>query len=243
MTGKGCYRYAIDSRDVDFSGRATLAAMCHYILEAAGEDADLNGFGVRDLNLDNTTWVLSRMAVEFARLPRQGEHFIVRTWVNEVSRVMTTRNMEVTDSDGVRIAAAVTQWAIIDTEKRTAVDIRGRFDYDGVVTDEPCPADRPARMGAVAPAETMQHRVVYGDIDFNHHMNSLRYIALMADMLPMDYFTQREIARLDIAFMHEARYGQVLTVGCEQRGGESCFEITNDEGQSICKASMKWREN
>ena len=237
---KGCYDYIIDSRDTDYRGQATLTSMVHYILEAAGDDADRNGFGVADLNCDNCSWVLSRMSVDFDRWPGKHERLTVRTWVNDVNRMMTNRCMIITDSNGERLAAAITQWAIIDLDKRTALDIREHINYEGAVTDEPSPIDKPARIRQVSAQQTTTHRVVYSDIDFNFHMNSLRYLVLMVDMLSEEYFERRELARVDINFIHEARYGQVLTIGYEQ-GEDSLFEINDSEGQPLCRASLKWR--
>lgn len=236
---KGCYDYKIDSRDVDFSGRATLTAMCHYVLEAAGEDADLNGFGVGDLNCDNCSWVLSRIALEMNDRPAECEAFTVRTWVNEVSRVMTTRNMIITGADGSRIGAAVTQWAIIDLDKRAAVDIRAHVDYEGVVTNEPSPIEKPRRLTAVDPEQSTLHKVVYSDIDFNRHMNSLRYLGLMMDMLPTRYVEHQRHVRLDLAFIHEALYGQMLSVGYRQ-DGDSLFEISAKGGEPLCRGAFSW---
>ena len=62
METKREYTYRIEPRDVDFMKRATLMSLADYILHTAGEDADRNGFGVRDLNLHNASWVLTRMA-------------------------------------------------------------------------------------------------------------------------------------------------------------------------------------
>lgn len=239
MEQKGVYKYALDSRDVDYKGTATFTAMVHYILEAAGDDADCNGFGVRDLNYNNCTWVLSRMSAEFYRWPAQGCAFTVRTWVNDVNRLMTTRNMEVT-CEGEKIAAAITQWAIIDLDKRTALDIREQIDYANKVTDEPSPIARPARIGQVSPHQTATHKVAYSDIDFNRHMNTLRYLTVMYDMLPEEYFDRRELARADINFIHEARYGQQLTVAYQQ-SEQSLFEVSDQNGRALCRLALHWK--
>ena len=237
---KGCYEYTIDARDLDYRGQAMLSAMIHYILDTAGQDADLNGFGVRDLNVDNCSWVLTRMCVEFHAWPAAGDAFTIRTWVNDVNRMTTTRNMEVTAADGTPIAAAVTQWAVIDIEKRTALDVRAHIDYEGRVSDEPSPVLPPVRIRRVSPQQAARHRVAYGDLDFNSHMNSLRYIGLMADMVPLEYYETCRIARVDINFILEALYGQELTVGYEQHDGESLFEIADAGGQALCRAAFKW---
>ena len=63
MDTKRTYNCRIEPRDVDFMRRASLMALVDYLLHPAGEDADRNGFGVRDLNLNNASWVLTRLAV------------------------------------------------------------------------------------------------------------------------------------------------------------------------------------
>lgn len=240
MERKGCYDYVINSRDVDYKGRTTFTAMVHYILEAAGADADRNGFGVRDLNYDNCSWVLSRMSVEFFAWPEEECQFTVHTWVSEVNRLMTTRNMEIT-CGGELLAAAVTQWAIIDLDKRTALDIRQHIDYSNQVVDRPCPIAKPVRVTAPMAQQISEHTVAYSDIDFNRHMNSLRYLTLMYDMLPEAYFDRRTVRRADINFIHEARYGQELTIIYEQ-AADSLFEIRDSNAQPLCRTKFQWND-
>lgn len=239
---RGYYDYVIEARDLDQSQQATYAAINNYILRAAGEDADNNGFGVRDLNCDNCSWVLSRIAVEYYRRPHQDERITVRTWVNDVNRLMTTRNMEIRDEAGELITAAVTQWAMIDVARRSAVDIRQHVDYESAVVELPSPIANPARIAKVAPTISVPHRVCYSDIDFNGHVNSMKYMEWMMDMLPLEYVLGLMLERMDINYHHEALFGQVLNVGFED-GANSLFEITNDQGQMVCSASMKWKND
>lgn len=241
MLRKGYYDYSIDSRDTDYTGHATLTAMCHYILEAAAEDADLNGFGVADLNCGNCSWVLSRMAVEFGRRLSKNDRFTVRTWVSDVSRMMTTRNMTITAEDGSHVASAVTLWAIIDLEKRIAVDVRPFIDCSKAVIAEPMPIEKPCRIGQIETRQSAAHQVAYSDIDFNRHVGSLKYMEWMLDMLPEEYFEKKQAGRVDINFLHEARYGQTVAINYEQRD-ESLFEITDNDGQAMCRASFRWRD-
>ena len=152
----------------------------------------------------------------------------------------TTRNMEVTDVAGEIIACVVTQWAVIDLDKRVAVDLRGHVDYSKALTDNPCPVEKPMRITHVNPTQYREHEVVYSDLDFNRHVNAMKYLVWMFDMLPLELAAEKLLARIDINFMHEARYGQVLKIGLEQ-GDDSIFEITEEEGQALCRAAMKWK--
>ncbi len=235
MGQPGTYRYQIAARDVDFASRPTLVAVTDYVLLAAGEDADRNGFGVKHLNADNWTWVLLRFCIGFENYPVQGEILTVTTWVSDVNRLMTTRNFTVTGGEGRTIGGAVSNWAMIDRSTRKAVDLSQHLAYADALVDRPSPVAPPEKLGAVAPARTMTHRVAYSDLDFNGHMNSLRYLALMADMMPLEQH-RSPVKRMDINFLHEARYGEQLTVGVR----EPAFEIVNEAGSAVCRAQMEW---
>lgn len=241
MDRTGCYDYTVEQRDVDFRDKATYVAVMNYILQAAGDDADRNGFGIKDLNHDNCSWVLTRMAVEFGRDMERNERFTIRTWVNDVNRMATTRNMVVTDQAGQCVASAVTNWAVIDIDKRMSIDIRAHVDYESCVTAEPCPVEKPRKIAAAAAGSTTTHKVVYSDMDFNNHVTAVRYITWMFDMLPLEYITDRGLARIDVLFLHEALYGQTLSIGLEDSADRSVFSIENEDGLSLCKAAMTWK--
>ena len=159
------------------------------------------------------------MAVEFDCQPTQYTDYTVATWISDYGRVLSTRNFTLTDAAGREFGRAVTQWAMIDLQSRSAIDLSwvGDAHADAIVDVAP-PTDKPRKIRAVSPTATAEHRVVYSDIDFNRHVNTMRYIEMMLDMLPVDMLTQEAPVRLDIHFLKECRFGQTLTVGCELRG-------------------------
>ena len=60
----GKYDYRVQPGDVDLTQKASIITLGNHILHAAGEDADRLGFGLRWMQSNNTTWVLSRMAID-----------------------------------------------------------------------------------------------------------------------------------------------------------------------------------
>ena len=215
MAEKSHYNYRVEPQDVDFTLRATIPSLGSAILNTAGVDAHGKGFGVDALNADNHSWVLSRMAVEFDSQPTQYTDYTIATWINEYGRVLSTRNFTLTDAAGTEFGRAVTQWAMIDL--------------------------KPRKIREVNPAQTVEHKVVYSDIDFNRHVNTMRYIEMMIDMLPVELLMQETPVRFDIHFLRECRYGQTLSVGYEQRGRTALFEIRSDEGTPAVRASIEWK--
>lgn len=264
----GTYRYRIEARDIDSTLRVRICALGDLILLAAGDDADMLGFGIEDLNSGSgqasrdisASWVLSRMAIEMRRMPGRHENVSVYTWVSDYGRLMTTRNMAVTDESGAETGAAVTQWAMIDLATRRPLDLSALSNKNTSLVDRDPPIERPRRLrdqdavagcgpqpqktcpqanGADCPDEVggrwhRSHRVVYSDIDFNGHVNSMKYIEWMLDLLPMDAIASTAGGfRLDINYLHEALLGEELTILCasEAASGDSGSDLA---GTAIC---------
>jgi acyl-ACP thioesterase len=233
----GTYRYRIEPRDVDATLRVRIYTMGDYILQAAGDDADTLGFGIRDLNLGNSSWVLSRMAVEMSRFPSRHEQIDIYTWVSDYGRLVTTRNMVISDESGEQIGAVVTQWAMIDLATRRPLDLSPLSNKGTSLVDREPTIAKPAK---IAPFEATVHRpreVVYSDIDFNGHVNSMKYLEWMADTMPAGLLEEATGMRFDINYIHEATLGQRLTIGYVH-ADRQLFDIQTAEGLSLCKAAI-----
>lgn len=238
---KSLYSYRIEPQEVDFTLRATIPALGSAVLNTAGTDAHGKGFGVDALNADNHSWVLSRIAFEFDSRPAQYADYTVATWISDYGRVLSTRNFVLSDAEGHEFGRAVSQWAMIDLASRAAVDLSWVGDaHADAIVDVPPPAAMPRKIRAVEPSVVCEHKVVYSDIDFNRHVNTMRYIEMMLDMLPIERLTDGAPMRFDIHFMKECRYGQTLTVGVEHRDNGAFFEIAGDEGAAAVRAAIEW---
>ena len=243
MAEKSRYNYRVEPQDVDFTLRATIPSLGGAILNTAGIDAHGKGFGVDALNADNHSWVLSRMAVEFDYQPVQYTDYEVATWISDYGRVLSTRNFTLTDTaSGREFGRAVTQWAMIDLQSRSAMDLSwvGDAHADAVVDAAP-PTDKPRKIREVNPSETVEHRVVYSDIDFNRHMNTMRYIDMVCDLLPIDELERLNAVRVDMNFMRESRYGDVLSLCVDRRDDACAFEYRSGEGEALCRISLELR--
>ncbi len=239
---KTLYRYRVEPHEVDFTLRATIPALGSAVLNTAGADAHGKGFGVDALSAGNHSWVLSRIAFEFDSRPQQYDDYTIATWISDYGRLLSTRNFTLCDPAGREFGRAVSQWAMIDLESRAAVDLSWVGDaHADAIVDVPPPAEKPRKIRSVTPAERYEHRVVYSDIDFNRHVNTMRYIEMMLDMLPIERLTDGAPMRLDIHFMKECRYGQTLTVGAEFRDNGALFEIVSDEGAVAVRAAIEWK--
>lgn len=244
MGHKAIYNFNAAPEKVDFTLHATIEALCADILNVAGADAKKNGISADVLMQQNRSWVLSRLSVELDRQPEQYEEYDVATWVNpHTSRFISTRNFEILNKQGVVYGRALSQWCVIDFVRRMPVvleEVEGLFD-PGYYCDEPSPCEAPRKVRGIEPTAIRKHEVRYSDIDFNRHVNTMRYIRMMLNTLPIEYLTDNRPMRLDIHFAKECHLGEVLTIGYEQRDNVSLFEICNGEDAVACTAAIEWK--
>lgn len=244
MASKTVIPLSIEPQYVDYTLRATLCSVGNFMLDAAGSDAHNKGFGV-DVLLPQygMTWVLSRMTIELERRPAQYEKVELRTWVNENTRLVSTRNFELVDSEGHIIGRAVSQWCLINVETRRVADIMalGAL-WRGKLCEDPSPCAAPRKVVPVEYENCRERRVAYSDIDFNCHVNTMRYISMMIDSLPIDMWREDRPLRFDIHFLHECRADQMLRIGYAQADNVSHFEVFNvDDATAACRATIEWR--
>jgi acyl-ACP thioesterase len=233
------YNYRIEPQDVDFTLRASVASLINYMLNVAGTDAHNKGFGVEVLQDNSYTWVLLRFSIEIATRPAQYDNITIDTWINDFNRLSSTRNFRM-QRDNTTIASGVSQWCVLNMETRQSVDMSMMKDaHDKFIVSEPSPIAPPARLRAIEASTTISRPVVYSDIDFNRHVNTLRYVDMIFDTLPLDIIEKSEALRMDINFLAEARYGEIISIGSVCDGGKWQFEISSDSGKTICRAMIE----
>ena len=237
---KSVFEYRVEPQYVDFTDRVSVSSICDLILHAAGEDAHKRGFGIDALADNNYGWVLSRLAVELDYMPTEYSHFTLHTWISDYNRLSSTRNFTLTDAEGRVFGRAVSQWCMIDYATRMPVDMNIMAKaHEGNMVDAPSPCERPRRIGVINSEPIVEHKVVYSDIDFNRHMNTMRYIDIIFDTLPIEVPEQLMGFRLDINFMKEALYGDTLSLMGEERDGVRMFEYRNAAGDAFCRMALE----
>ena len=240
MAEKSVFKYKIEPQYVDFTDRVSVSSICDLVLHAAGADAHRRGFGIDALADNNYGWVLSRMAIEMDYMPAEYSEFTLHTWISDYNRLSSTRNFTLTDSEGREFGRAVSQWCMIDYATRMPVDMNTMAKaHEGNMVDAPSPCERPRRISAITSEPLVEHKVVYSDIDFNRHMNTMRYIDIIFDTLPIEVPEQLNGFRLDMNFVKEARYGDNLVLMAEERDGARMFEYRNEAGDALCRMALE----
>jgi acyl-ACP thioesterase len=224
--------------DVDFTDSIRFTQMGGYLLHTAGENAKENGFGINDLHAEDLAWVLSRLSIEMYRYPKAEESFQIETWIEDFGRVFTTRNFRILDASGETLGAASSSWCLLDMKARKAVDLKTKSEYEVFATGIPSLIEKPGKLVGLEGSAVSRHRIKYSDIDFNHHTNSMKYLEWMIDLFPLESFLNRSIRRMDINYLNEALYGEVVEIYQDTPRPDRCaFDLRRGEDM-ICRAQI-----
>lgn len=242
MKGKTDYKYYVKPQDVDFTKCAKIFNLMADVLNTAGDDAHNHGFGIEDLNKLNQTWVLSRMSLEIDFRPLHYTNYTISTWVSGWERFFSTRNFILYADNGAELGRSVTQWAIIDLDSRRPVNlIEHSLCDESKLFDETPPTTRAVKLKPITPTYTSNYKVAYSDTDFNNHFNSINYLRIVIDTLPFEFIEYKGGYRIDMHFLNECRYGEVLTIVCELNDKKALFEILRDDNTVAFRASVEMR--
>ncbi len=246
----GTYSFVAEPFHVDFTGKLCMGVLGNHLLNCAGFHATERGFGMAEINEDNYTWVLSRLAVEMEDMPAQYDEFSVDTWVENVYRLFTDRNFAIYGKDGRSYGYARSVWAMINMDTRKPADLltlHGGNIVDYIETEKPCPIEKPGRIkvGSCMPMRSVEMH--YTDIDINGHVNSIKYIEHIMNLFPLDWYAGHVVRRFEMAYVAESYYGDTLSFFREEKEDGS-FDIEvrrnvggeNPEGEVVCRSKLKF---
>ena len=242
----GTYSFVVEPFHVDFTGKLTMGVLGNHLLNCAGFHATERGFGIAELNESHYTWVLSRLAIEMYEFPLQYQNFSIQTWVENVYRLFTDRNFSILNKEGEAIGYARSIWAMISTDTRKPADLLTL--HGGSIVDyvcqKDCPIAKPGRIKVGQETEPAGDYVAkYSDIDWNGHVNSIKYIEHILDLFPMDIFRSKFIHRFEMAYVAESYYGDKLTFYKEQKAeNEFDVEVLKNDKVVVVRSKIVFKD-
>lgn len=216
--------------------------LANRIIEVATLHANSWGIGYKRLKLDNQAWVLSRIAIEMKEYPKVGENYTLSTWIESFNRHFSERNVEIRNESGDIIGYARTIWVVINTSTRESCDISALEFIKDNATDRPCPIDKQSRIKTVEHRREGRYRFMYTDIDFNRHVNTIRYICSLLNQWDLSFFDNHTIRRFEISFMKETYANTEVVIGIDDTNPLDCTAEIVDGATPLCKARVVFEE-
>ena len=232
--------FTVRSYEAGVTNHVSLPTLCNYMQEIAGLNADSLGWGIRKLQEEGLTWMLSRLHLKVSRYVPWGERITLRTWPSGMKgRLVATRCFQGADADGGEVLQAHSEWLYVDMRAQRIAKLPENF-ADLVPPDTPdIPfADIGGKIASLPSiTSSVEVRVRHSDLDFNDHVNNVHYAEWMLETVP-DRVGPTEI---DIVFRAAAKAGDELVSECLFDGARSLHLIRRPaDGAVLASAAMVW---
>jgi acyl-ACP thioesterase len=232
------HEYFLTASECNAKQQMPFTMLAQRVIEVATEHANILGVGYDEMIKDNLAWVLSRLSIEMNRMPKVNESYRLITWIENYNRHFSERNMEVQAENGEVLGYIRTIWVAIDITTRTPGDLSKLASLAATVSDRPCPIAKQGRMRPLTEiSQQSDYRFRYSDIDFNMHVNSVKYIELLINQWPLEYHLAHDISRFEIAYLQESHFGNDVKVNILQAENVADVEIAGENGV-ICRSRI-----
>lgn len=218
-------RFFLSAGEANAEQEMSLPLLTSKLIDLATLHANSLGVGNPAMASLGAGWVLSRLTVEMERFPHANDSYSISTWVEEWNRHFSRRAFAVAADDGSILGYARSIWMVMGTDSHTNVGLSHLTPPEGMISSRQCPIDRQERHrpvilpgepdlpGAlVATAPQASYTFKYCDLDSYRHVNTVRYVRTILNQFSLDDFDATMPHRLELSFMHEARYGMTVEI-------------------------------
>ena len=254
--------FAVRSYESGVTNHVSLPTLCNFMQEIAGLSAEELGWGIRKLQEEGLTWMLSRLHLKVARYVPWGEKITLRTWPSGMKgRLIATRCFQGADGAGAEVLQAHSEWLYVDMKAQKIAKLPETF-ADLVPADTPdILFDDIGGKFTQLPEVTssVEIRVRQSDLDFNDHVNNVHYVEWMLETMPVgtDPSTSGTgpanplgtdpsgagtgPAEMDVVFRAAAKAGDTLISECFRGEGRTLHLIRRlADGLVLATAAMVW---
>ena len=234
-------RYFLTAGECNAEGRMPLTLLMARLIECATKHANTLGIGYADLIKMDLAWVLSRVSIEMVELPGINAEYIVNTWIESTNRMFSERCYSVTDTTGRILAQARTTWAAICITTRRAANLAVLGAVLFPESAPECPVTPPRRTPPLSASDTVEkYTFCYCDIDFNRHVNTIRYIDVILNNWGLSHYDSYEIARFDVVFHKECHYGDTVELRVHTDADlQSVCELVHEDSR-VLSSNIVW---
>ena len=239
--------FSVGAYDIDARKRLTVPALIRFMQEAAMVNVIRIQLSVWDLEQYAVSWVLLFMYVDVLRRPILGESLQVLTFPAGMDRLYTYRDFKMYDASGNLVARASSTWLLMDTNRRRPTRLPQLIlDAEPYLPDAvhrlPQPDFKLDPPGEPV-GEALDFRVGYHDLDFNDHLNNVRYVPWMLESLPPEILADGELTRLELQYIQEVLYGTTLqSVRSAQAADGSYAHELRQEERAVARMRTYWAD-
>lgn len=236
----------------------SLTILTAKLIDIATAHANSLGIGNPSMIEMKAGWVLSRLTIEMFEYPVVNDEYCIATWIESFNRHFSERDFCISSKDGKIYGYARSIWMVINTVDHTNAGL-GHISLPAeMILGEHAPIERQQKHGLIMPMDyegeltngmsvashpVFDYRFKYCDLDSYRHVNTVRYVNMLLNRFTLEEFDETFVKRLELSFMHEARYGmETQLLRNDETPMNSSFLLKEKNGQPLFYARIMREE-
>lgn len=200
-------------------------------------------------------WVLSRVTIDMTSYPHVNDEYCISTWIVSFNRHFSERAFCIASPDNKHIYGyARSIWMVMSTVDHSNVGLSHFNLPEEMISGQDVPIERQAKHGLIVSTDVtdnlpkgtlvsthpiFEYCFKYCDLDSYRHVNTVRYLTLLLNRFSLEEFDKMFVKRLELSFLHEARYGMVTyLLRHDSSADKSAFLLQEESGQPLLYARI-----
>jgi medium-chain acyl-[acyl-carrier-protein] hydrolase len=235
--------YRVHICDVDYKGKLLPNRLMDFFQSTSTIQSETIGAGIEVLMQENKAWFLVKYEIDFIKYPELLDEVTASSEATCIDKFYANRLFQLRDKCGDLLAEGRTQWMLADLET-------GKVTRDMTKYIEPYqlnPED--TRTFSISGIKKLKNidienrfKVRYMDIDFNRHVNHVKYLTWVIENISLDDVLGKELAQVRIIYKRQCFYGDIIKVKSQQVDENLMrSEISNHDDVLLCKVETVLR--
>lgn len=217
-------------------------AALNYFQQTSQEQSEALGVGPEALDKMGITWFLVKYQIKFYEYPRFNDEVMLETEAMSFDKFAAHRRFAIKGLDGRMMVEGDTEWMLQNLSEKRLERISNVPELDVYESDHKNKFKLKRLTKVESWTEAKNFQVRYLDIDFNSHVNHVKYLAWALETLPLTKVKTAEVETAQIIFKNQGFYGDMITVKASEIGDNTYrMDIENQEETLLCQIEMTLR--
>ena len=222
------------------NGLLKYTELCNILQQTAAAHSDLAGISYSDLQKFNQAWVLSRMRVEIAALPKWKEIVRVKTWISSIGNSGSVRTLVVMVDDQI-IITSETLWVVLNTKTRRPALLALPSDHFELHPEKKSTQKRLSKIDCCEESTIAGNKTVeISDLDIVNHVNNVKYLEWSLDKTNPELVLSEKLESFEMNFTKELSLADKVIIHESVENNPKTFTISNS-GQNCFALKLNFK--
>lgn len=223
--------------DTNIKRSASPENLLKYLGEVATLHSDKVGLTIDNLRDSNYGWMLNRWKVKINDYPIARDIINIETWASDFKKFYANREFKILDIYNNELVSASSVWIFLDMKRKRPIrvteDVINSYGIEGkILFNEYYDFNIPFET-----SQNLEFRVRKSDIDYNNHVNNVKYFQWMLESLPSYIDEEYILKEFEIIYKKEVGLGSLITSSyCEESNKQERSFLHKIEEQGHIRA-------